>query len=54
MAGLAMALTPESCNLLGRCPWTSGFGIALLSAPVIALAAIVALGMSLMAWRRRR
>ena len=50
---LAMALTPQSCNMLGRCPWTSGFGIFLLGAPLVALSLLAALATSLRAWWRR-
>ncbi len=53
--GLAIALSPVSCNLHGNCPWTSGLGIFLLGLPVMAIGLLVAVGMSLWAlWRRWR
>ncbi|TCH96449.1 hypothetical protein EJV46_20960 [Roseococcus sp. SYP-B2431] len=52
--GLAMAITPHSCNFHGRCPWTSDLGLFLIGAPLTALSFLVALGMSLYAWWRAR
>ncbi|WP_421991249.1 hypothetical protein [Roseococcus sp.] len=53
--GLAMALTPVTCNILGNCPWTSGLGLFLLGSPVVAICLLAALTLSLRAlWRRRR
>lgn len=51
---LAMVLTPEQCSMLGRCPWTSGFGIFLIGAPVVALSLFVGLAMTVRAWWRGR
>ncbi|HEY4251674.1 MAG TPA: hypothetical protein VGM87_10750 [Roseomonas sp.] len=49
----AMLLTPETCQIIGRCEWYSGFGIGLLGAPVILVALLVALALSAIVWWRR-
>ncbi|MBR0683738.1 hypothetical protein GXW74_24895 [Roseomonas eburnea] len=51
---VAFAVAPAECNMIGRCPWWSGFGVIVLGAPVVALSVLAALAMSLVAWIRHR
>jgi hypothetical protein len=47
------AIAPAECNLIGHCPWWSGFGVILIGAPAVGLAALVALALTLAALVRR-
>lgn len=50
----AFAIAPAECNLIGHCPWWSGLGVILIGGPIVGLAALVALALSLAAWIRQR